>query len=257
LAAPRVIGKSKRGARLKSPVLRTIGTRSRPLLGVQSTVFGAGSAAMGTVESAPRSSQASPVWDSENPFASLRVSIPSPVASINRSVSASGPMTVSTACSLAWPVQMQAPAYPAVPPRNFENHEFGRPSSTFAVSAPDSHPTYGQLVSPTDEILSGTGFVAPSSSAMSRSAVSLMPPPSVVGTAQMTLAFNLGVRAIMQLQGLLSTQMLTHTHTFLPHRLPNSLTLPCSNSNIFMRTPHTHPLKGLLIFVIGKHKLLI
>jgi hypothetical protein len=41
LAAPRVIGKSKRGARWRSPVLRTIGTRSRPLSWAQLTVFGA------------------------------------------------------------------------------------------------------------------------------------------------------------------------------------------------------------------------
>jgi hypothetical protein len=182
LAAPRVIGKSKRGARLRSPVLRTIGTRSRPLLRVQSTVFGTGSAAMGIVGSAP---QVSLMSNSENPFASLRVSIPSPVVGINSSASTSGPTAVSTAPSLAWPVQMQAPAYPAVPPRNFENHEFGRPSGIFAVSALDSHPTYGRLVSPTDEILSGTGFAAPSSSAASRSTGSLMPPPSTAGTAQM------------------------------------------------------------------------
>jgi hypothetical protein len=87
LAAPRVIGNSKRGARLRSPVLRTIGTRSRPLLVVQSTVFLTGSAAMGIVGSAP---QVSPMSNSENPFASLRVSIPSPVTSINNSASASG-----------------------------------------------------------------------------------------------------------------------------------------------------------------------
>ncbi len=185
LALPRVIGKSKRGARWRSPILRTIGTRSRPLSGVQSTVIGAESAAMGTVGSVPGSSQASPVSNSENMFASLRVSIPSPVTSVNRSISASGPMATSTAHSPAWPVQMQAPAYPVVPPRNLENHEFGRPSGTSAASAPDSHSMYGRLVCPTDEILSGTGFVASSSSAASRSAESLMPPPSMVGKAQM------------------------------------------------------------------------
>jgi hypothetical protein len=133
---------------------------------------------MGIVGSAP---QVSPMSNSENPFASLRVSIPSPTASISSSASAPGAMAVSTAPSLAWPVPMQAPAYPAAPSRNFANHEFGRPSGTFAVSASDSHPTYGRLVSPTDEILSGTGFAVSSSSAASKSPVSLMPPPATIG----------------------------------------------------------------------------
>ena len=130
-AEPGIVGKSARGGQRRSPVLRTIGTRSRPLAGLPLAIPRDGpSGVMGF------------------PFRSLRVSIPgsenssSLVGLFDRSSAGAGVAVGSSARDPGRPAQMQPPAYPAEPLRGFGRQEFGRVNKTPVISAPESPSGY-------------------------------------------------------------------------------------------------------------------